>query len=238
MIADVVDGGEVALPDDVAHRFVRVLRLKDGDVIEVFDGAGAAVRGALIVGPPARLVDASLVAHDAALPPLVVAQAVVKTDKLEQVVQRATELGASSVLLFEARRGVVKMGDKAAARVLRLARVAEDAARQCERARVPEVLGPISVVELSARVRAFAGVAAQGVLHAPRALSDVLAADPRFESGGLLIVVGPEGGLDDDEVRALREAGAIDVALGVHVLRTETAALAALAAAQAVVGRL
>ena len=238
VLAGVRDGGVVALPDDVAHRFARVLRLADGAPVELFDGSGTCVVGRFAPGPPARLVDARRAARAEPLPPLVVAQAVVKADKLEVVVQKATELGASEVVLFAARRGVVKLHDKGPARVERLARIAEDAARQCLRARVPVVGGPLAFDALVARVAAFGGVAAIGVVGATRPLSRALAADPRFEAGGLLVVVGPEGGLDDDEVARLTAAGAAPVALGAHVLRTETAATAALAAAQSVLGTL
>lgn len=238
VIADVGAGADVVLPDDAAHRFARVLRLPRGAPIELFDGSGRVVEGTFDPGPPARLVDAKPAVRAPELPPFVVAQAVVKTDKLEAVVQKGTELGAAAFVLFEAARGVVKLGDKAAARVERLARVAEDAARQSLRAHAPIVEGPLSVDGLCDRVRAFAGVAVVGVVGAPAPLSAVLARAARFEADGVLVVVGPEGGLSDDEVSRLVAAGAVPVGLGAHVLRTETAALAALAAAQATLGRL
>lgn len=225
----------LTLPPAAAHRFFRVLRLAEGERVELFDGTGRLVRGRLAA--PDRLVDLERGAVEESLPPLVVAQAVVKTDKLEGVVQKGTELGASGFVLFDAERGQVDWGEKAAKRVERLARVAADAARQAGRARVPDVTGPETLAALCERVRAFGGVSVVGVPTAVVPLSEVLAGDPR-RAQGLLVVVGPEGGLSPAELDRLRAAGALEVRLGVFVLRTETAALAALAAAQAALGHL
>lgn len=228
-------GGALTLPPAAAHRFLRVLRLPEGTEVELFDGAGRVARGRLKA--PDRLEEVRLVDVDELLPPLVVAQAVVKTDKLEWVVQKGTELGAAAFVLFDAERGQVDWKDKADKRVERLGRIAADAARQAGRARVPSVNGPESVAALCARVHGFAGVAVVGVPGVEAALSEVLAADGR-RAHGLLVVVGPEGGLSPAEIERLVAAGAVAVRLGAFVLRTETAALAALAAAQTALGHL
>lgn len=238
-------GASLTLPADAAHRFFRVLRLPDGEQVELFDGSGRLLRGRLRA--PDSLEGVEVHAADDALPPLVVAQALVKTDKLELVVQKGTELGASAFVLFDAERGQVDWQDrdkgkarsegKAERRLERLGRIAGEAARQAGRARVPTVSGPESLSALAARVQAFTGVAVVGVPGAEAPLSEVLAADAR-RGQGLLVVVGPEGGLSPAELERLRAAGAIEVRLGAFVLRTETAALAALAAAQAALGHL
>lgn len=235
-ILDGVHEGRVALPADAAHRFFRVLRLEPGTVVEVFDGAGRVARGKL--EPPGSLVEIEIEQASDRLPPLVVAQAVTKTDKLELVVQKGTELGASRFVLVDCARSQVHLGDRAEKRRDRLARVAEDAARQCGRVSVPTIEGPIDVRRLCEQVRAFPGVAVVGLVTAQAPLSEALAAAPARTAQGVLVVVGPEGGLEEREARALEEAGAVPVRLGVHVLRTETAALVALAAAQAALGHL
>jgi 16S rRNA (uracil1498-N3)-methyltransferase len=235
-VLDAIDRGRVALPATTAHRFFRVLRLPAGTIVELFDGAGRIARGTL--EPPGELVDIELRAASDPLPPLVVAQAVTKTEKLELVVQKGTELGASAFLLVDCARSHVHLGDRAPKRRERLQRVAEDAARQSGRVSVPSIEGPVRIAEVCERVRAFPGVAALGVLSAEAPLTEVLAADPERAARGLFVVIGPEGGLDDSEVRALEGAGVAGVRLGAHVLRTETAALAALAAAQATLGHL
>lgn len=231
--------GTLALPAAAAHRFLRVLRLVDGDAVELFDGSGRVARGRL---EGERLCDVVIEVADDGLPPLVIAQAVVQTDKLELVVKKGTELGAAEFLLFDAARGQVHLsGERADKRVARLARVAEDAARQAGRARVPLVSGPVLLPALAARVAALVaqgGLAAVGAVDASVPLSEALAACGGVERAGALVAIGPEGGLGPHEVAALVEAGAVAVRLGAHVLRTETAGLAALAAIQAHLGRL
>lgn len=235
-VLEAVHNGRVVLPPRVAHRFFRVLRLEPGEPVELFDGAGRIARGRLEA--PDSLADVELTSAVDPLPPLIVAQAVTRTEKLEFVVQKGTELGASRFVLVDCARGQVHLGDRAEKRRDRLSRIAEDAARQSGRATVPVVEGPLSVDLLCKVVGDFSGIAVVGLVGSEIPLSESLAADPTRLGSGVLIVVGPEGGLDDAEGRALVGAGAVPVRLGAHVLRTETAALAALAAVQVALGQL
>lgn len=222
-------GDRVSLPDEAAHHLRRVLRLRPGDEVELFDGEGRLARGRLLEGAEVEI--ASVFEAQPPLPPLVVAQALVRGPKLEEVVRRSTELGASEVFVFEAERS-----NAPSLRLDRLARVAQQAARQAERAYVPALEGSLPFEKLLERVRAFEGVSAMGVLGAERPLSVALAESERFRAHGLLVVIGPEGGLSEREQRALVDVGCEAVGLGAHVLRTETAALAALACAQVASG--
>lgn len=236
---DGVHLGTLVLPAGAVHRLTRVLRLVDGDVVELFDGSGRVARGRL-AGVALRDVHVELAMDP--LPPMIVAQAVVETDKLELVVKKGTELGASEILLFDAARGQIHLsGDRAGKRVARLARIAEDAARQAGRARVPLLSGPMDVAALAVRAAALVasgGLAAVGALEASVPLSEALASCAGLKTAGALIVIGPEGGMEPQEIALLVQAGAVPVRLGVHVLRTETAGLAALAAIQGYLGHL
>lgn len=236
-LKDVVVGDRCPLPADVAHRFGRVLRLHDGEPIELFDEAGHVVRGTFATD---AIVVSEVVTVDDALPPLVVLQALTKTDKLELVVQKATELGASRVVLFAARRCQVKLDDERGdKKVARLNKIAQDAARQCGRARPPVVSGPVNGAEALAVCRelvASGGLAFAGIVDADSTLSAVLASNTAALKQGALVVIGPEGGLDPDEQQKFLDAGVVGVRFSRHVLRTETAALAALAICQAALG--
>ena len=235
--AQVKDGESRALPEAVAHRFARVLRLEEGAAVELFDGSGLVITARF--APPGAVSDPVRREEQDLLPPLVIAQGMTKADKLDQVVQRACELGGSSILLFNAERSQVHLDDdRADKRRARLVRVAEDAARQSGRARVPTIEGPLPFDQLLALVHAFAGCKAAGVLDAESTLSEALRAAGPLVAQGVLIVVGPEGGLSPKEVARLAEAGVGGVRLGRHVLRTETAGLVALAAVQAHLGAL
>lgn len=228
-LSGAVVGERFALPKEASHHLERVLRLSADTEVELFDGAGGTARGRLTGDGGVRIDETGRA--EAPLRPVVIAQALVRGAKLDEVVRRGTELGVARVLVFEAERS--QPGGRL--KPERLERIAREAARQAERAHVPAVEGPTSFSALLDEVRAFDGVAALGVLGAPKPLSEALKSR---DDGGLLVVIGPEGGLTADEQERLAAAGAVPVALGAHVLRTETAGLAAAAAAQVVWGRL
>lgn len=230
-LSGVAPGDHVRLPEEAAHHLRRVLRLAPGDDVELFDGGGRLARGRLREDGSVEVGE--VLEATPPLPPLVVAQALVRGPKLEEVARRATELGATRILVFEAERS-----NAPSLRLDRLERVAQQAARQAERAYVPALEGPCPFDGLLEAVRGFAGRSAMGVLGAERPLSALLAGDDGFRSRGLLVVIGPEGGLSSAEQGALLDAGCAPVGLGAHVLRTETAALAALACAQVAAGAL
>lgn len=225
----------IALPREVAHYFTRVLRLVDGEEVSLLDGEGRVIDGALVTGDaPGVRVRAARVVDDP-LPPLVVYQALVRGAKLDEVVQRATELGADRVVVFRAERSNVPT---TACKLDRLARVAQDATRQSRRTRALKVSGVLTLAQVCDELARVDAPTLVCVVGAERAASGILSADVRTRTNGARFVIGPEGGLSDDERAVLVAAGATPCALGAHVLRTETAGLAALAAAQAALGAL
>lgn len=229
----------LVLPERIAFRFARVLRLDNGADVEVFDAAGRAVRGHF--APPDRVVDLVAFAVDDGLPPLLVIQALTKTDKLELVTQKATELGCSRLVLWKSARSLVKLDDERGdKKVGRLQRVADDAARQSGRARPPVIEGPLRTAEVAALLRTFVdggGIAVTGVVDADQHLSELLARErDALTAHGFAIIIGPEGGVSDDEEEAFAAVGARGVRFSRFVLRTETAALVALSLAQAGLG--
>jgi 16S rRNA (uracil1498-N3)-methyltransferase len=162
-----------------------------------------------------------------AVPPprrVTVIQGLPKADKLELVLQKGTELGASAFWPVAMKRCVVKLEGKEEKKLERWRRIVEEAARQCGRADVPEVLDPVQVSE-AAMTETTVLVLDEAERSLP--LSDAVRSVGASRS--LALVIGPEGGLDRSEVDALVAHGALTVTLGPNVLRTETAALAALA---------
>lgn len=210
------------------HYLVRVLRLSPGDSLEVFDGQGQAfdARVASVGEASARLTLGA--ARSAPRPrALTVVQGLPKGAKLEWVLQKGTELGVTAFVPAACARSVVKLDAKAAAsRAERWRRIVEEAARQCGRADVPAVSLP---APLPQAVAGLPGAPAVFVLdEAERAVSLSHAFCALRDAGEpIALVVGPEGGFDRGEVDALIARGAVPVSLGRLVLRTETAALAA-----------
>jgi len=198
-----LDAPELAPAD--RHHLDRVLRLRPGAEIVVGDGAGRWRRARF--GDPIT-VDGDVVVEDRPRPVLTVAFAVIKGDRPEWVVQKLTELGIDTIAPFVAERSVVRWEAPRAARQLeRFRAVARGAAMQCRRAWLPSVspvTGFDAVAALPGAVLAERGGAALGPDHH-------------------VVLVGPEGGWSPDE----RSRGLPAVRLGDHVLRAETAAIAA-----------
>ncbi len=220
-------GPRVELDRSERHYLLDVLRLEPGAALEVFDGEGGlhaarlAADGSLELGPRQQV---------AARRPIVLAQALAKGEKMELVVQKATELGATAIAPFSSERAVVKLeGTKASERVERWERIAQAAARQCQRADVPPVWPIASFAALLERARGE-GLTALVLYEQER--SARLGQAAAQLAGPLLVAVGPEGGFSDSEAALARQMGAQLVGLGPLILRTETAGLAALSVLQ------
>jgi 16S rRNA (uracil1498-N3)-methyltransferase len=204
-----------------AHHLSRVRRVRAGEVVTAADGYGRwrVYDVARVGGAHLTLRAVSEVAHEPRLSPaLTVACALTKGDRAELVVQKLTELGVDAVLLVRAARSVVRWDDdRAAAALDRLRRVAREAGAQARRARLPTVDGVVAARDLAGR---------PGLVLADPRGAPASALDPR--AGEWVVAVGPEGGFDDAELAAY--AGAPRLAVGPHVLRAETAAIATAAA--------
>lgn len=210
------------------HHLVRVLRAAVGDTVEVFDGRGRCF-GARIaaIEADAAVVELGPAVVPRALRRIALVQGLPKGDKLDAVLRHGTELGASCFAPAFTERSLVKLdGARAAVRLKRWARIAEEAARQCGRADVPQVLPAKPLADAFAGAgpaRAFVLDEEEAGMTLSRAFEAALGkTDP------VCLVVGPEGGLSRVEVETLCALGAQPVSLGRRILRTETASLAAL----------
>lgn len=217
------------------HYLTRVLRLTAGDGLEVFDGAGRAFTAKVLsVDAEAATLSLGEPVASSTAPRIAIVQGLPKGDKLEWVIQKGTELGAWAFAPATTERAVVKLEEKRARdRQQRWQKIAEEAARQCGRSDVPQVL---PVRPLREAVAAFEGAQVLVLDEEERALR--LSEAVRQDASPRVLVVGPEGGLSRGEVQALKALGAVPVTLGARVLRTETASLAALAVLAHLAGEL
>lgn len=224
--------GELTLTPEASRYVARVHRKTTGDLCLLFDpalGVEAEARVASVeqgrvvceVGPP----------RPASVRPsrdVTLLQGVGKGDKFDTIVRDATELGATAIVAVEAARAVVRLGDRAPARVERWRRIALEAARQCERGDAPRISGPLS---FEAAVAAHRESGALKLCFYERAVAPAKPYLQSLEAGRpVVIVVGPEGGLEPSEVEAAERAGFHTVSLGPLILRTETVAAAVLGA--------
>ena len=236
--ASAIDGGVVTFDAGETRHLSRVLRLGPGDLVVAVDGDGRELTVRLTAVGPRSAAGAIVGARERpAESPLrlTLVQGLPKADKMDVIVRMATELGVARVVPILTERSVPRaLPERATARLDRWQRVAREAAKQCGRAVVPEVVAPLPVAAW------LAGAPPEGLVVCLWESADVALADllPPPPVACVTLVVGPEGGLAAREVDALRAAGAIVGGLGPRILRTETAGPAALAVLQARYGDL
>jgi len=227
-LAGVSVGSDVGVEGDEAHHAVAVRRLRVGEQVVLTDGSGTSVR-AEVASTGKRVFTATVLAVDvvdAPEPAVVVVQALPKGDRGELAVEVLTEVGVARIVPWAAARSVaVWKGEREARSLARWRSTAREAAKQSRRSWFPEVTG----LATTADVAGLVGAAALAVvLHEEASLP--LASLEVPPTGPIVVVVGPEGGLTDEEVAAFRSAGAQPVRLGAEVLRTSTAGVAAVSA--------
>lgn len=225
-------GTELALDDRAAHHVVRVLRRRTGDRLVLFDGRGVEAEAEIVAahrrhGCRVRVIEAGPVSRESPLRVELV-QAVAKGEKLDWVVQKATELGVAAIRPVITARGDVRPDDDRR-KLARWREIAVNACEQCGRTVLPEVHPVVELAGLDVE-------ADDRVVLVPGA--DTMLAGFEPVDRGLAIALGPEGGFDEADLEILIRDRFTPVQLGPRVLRTETAGLAALAIVQARFGDL
>ncbi len=217
------DGGSVIL-DEGPSRHVRVLRLRVGDDVELFDGSGRVAQARIqSLGRPVVCHAAAPTVVDAQPTRVVLMLAIPKGATLDDCVRMATELGVDEVALLRTERSVPRWDpERARSRVERLTRIACEAAAQCERVDVPIIHEPRA---LEAWIEQLPASAAR-VMFAARAAQRL---DLPCTPEQVWCAVGPEGGFTDAERESFEAAGFAVASLGRRVLRVDTAVAAGLA---------
>jgi len=233
--AMLLPGQAVVLSEDKSQHLLRVLRLREGDPVVLFNGDGANHTARITIAAKKAvelLVEAREPLDNESPLAITLLQGVARGDKMDLILQKATELGVHAIQPVLTERTEVKLeGERAERRLLHWRGVVSAACEQSGRTRLP------TVAEARPLHEALAGLPdrARCLILDPRhgrALK-ALALDP---AKPVVLVVGPEGGLGERDLRQLGRAGFEGVQLGPRVLRTETAGLAVLAALQALYG--
>lgn len=226
--AALAEAGEVSLEDAPAHHLARVLRLREGDALTVFNGRGGEWDAEFLGRRRVRLRSFSDVERESPLRTTLV-QGVSSGERMDYTIQKAVELGVAAIQPLLTSKGIVKLeGKRAQARLDHWRRVVIAACEQCGRNRIPEVR---PLVDFSVYLRDAGSEGTRFLLSAQGRSLRELNAD-----GATTIAAGPEAGFSAEERSALERAGFVKASLGPRVLRTETAALAALAALNALRG--
>lgn len=225
-------------PEESAHA-ARVLRLKPGAEIELIDGVGGKWRGALVDVQKDAVAAELKNALDNREPSVEITlfQGLPKFEKLDLIVQKATELGVRRVAPVTMERSVARLNRKdAEKRRERLQRIALEAAKQCGRARVPDICAPLSWAEALALLNESELRLMPWEEEHSLKLKNVY--DQSHSPASIALLIGPEGGISAREADEAKECGAQPVSLGPRILRAETAAISALTLAMGLWGDL
>ncbi|MGC8783462.1 MAG: 16S rRNA (uracil(1498)-N(3))-methyltransferase [Armatimonadota bacterium] len=226
--AEQFSDGIVRILGEDARQIRVVLRLQPGDQIGVLDGSGKEYRCVLESVQKDETVARVDDWVDLDVEPTVhitVVQSLAKGEKIEQVIQHGTEIGVSRFLLVHTERSVVRLaGERERTRIERWRRIAKEAAEQAHRAKVPTVDGVLSLRQALERL---AGTSVLALHPEGAALSLAQWLRRGALASAVAVVVGPEGGLTDEEVVLCQKQGATTISLMPRILRTETAALVA-----------
>jgi 16S rRNA (uracil1498-N3)-methyltransferase len=228
-------GREIALPEATAHHALRVLRLAAGDAITLFTGEGGEFAATLVRADKrsawARIDAYADIERESPLDVTLV-QALAASDTMDIVVRKAVEMGAVSVQPVVSERSArFPDGERGQRRLAHWRQIVQAACEQCGRNRVPTVAAALDLATWLAQRGPRAGI-----VLAP----DAAARLPSLGApgGGLDVLIGAEGGFTQDEIARAARAGIAPVRMGARVMRTETAGIAALAAANTLWGDL
>jgi 16S rRNA (uracil1498-N3)-methyltransferase len=226
---------ELALPQQAAEHVTRVLRMNAGDMLTVFNGDGYDYAATLIsIGKrdvTVHIEDREQISNESPLK-LTLAQGIARGEKMDLIVQKATELGVARIVPLFTERSEVKLdSSRSEKRLLHWRAVAASACEQSGRVCIPNVAPAQTLQDW---LKSLADDGAQRLALLPE--GTLRARELQFGDVDGVLAVGPEGGLGDRDVATLQAAGFRGLRLGPRILRTETAGLAALAALQALHG--
>ena len=228
-------GGLFDLPPEAAHHAARVLRLREGNRVEMFDGLGNECHGLIAELSGRRVVigdiTASNINRESPLQVLL-AQAMSSSEKMDWVIQKATELGVAKIQPLDTERSVARLSaERTAKRLEHWRQVAISACEQCGRNLLPEIHAPLDIMVWLQQMKGLPGTK---LILLPQGAT--LLHSLEKPQGKVVLLIGAEGGFTGAESDAALRCGFTPTRLGARVLRTETAAVAGLAALQTLWG--
>lgn len=235
------DRKHLHLDKEYRHYLKSVLRLREGEKLSLFDGSGWDFEARLLHFTDEAAFIEILAAYPRPEPiiRITLAQALPKSDKMDFIIQKATELGITKMIPFKSARSVPRIAsDKASVKQVRWQRIARAAAEQSGRVDIPDITEPLPFDDMLT----YAGKADVKLIfwegESRRGIRKTLRKGIPGQAKDIFIIVGPEGGLTWDEVERASAEGFVPVSLGRHILRVETAVVAILSILQYELGTL
>lgn len=230
----------ISITGDLLLHIRNSLRIAIGETLWVGDGQGTRYCVEIIdvskKAASGRILD-TIQEPLRRTPRLILAQSLLKGEKMDWVIQKATELGVDELIPLESRHSVVQLKtDRVTHQLCRWQRIALEAAQQSEQWHVPTIVQPESLASLLTRK----AIGTVSLMLAERRNGTTLQTVvlPQDVTGSVLVVIGPEGGWSQEEVHMAEQAGVVPITLGQYILRAETAAIAAISILQSRLGQL
>ena len=226
-----LNSNKLEILGEEAHHIANVLRLKEGTIVGLFDGFGYKAVGTILDITNDRVlveITSDKVANTEPPVEVTLYQALPKKDKLELIIQKATELGVANIVPIVTKRTIVHIdSEKSGKKVERWNKIAQEACKQSGRAYVPQISEPVNFKTVLCNIKAELNLIPYEA-ETEKSLKQVLRSSKVSMSKSIGIFIGPEGGWDKGELEMAVNQGIIPVTLGPRILRTETASLAVL----------
>lgn len=216
--------------DDVKH-ITKVLRLAEKESVEVCDGDHHDYIGEITSATKSevklRIMEKYRSKTEANIF-ITLYQGIPKSTKMDMIVQKCTELGINQIVPIMTQRTIVQLKDKKSEekKVERWQKIADEAAKQCKRGILPTISAPITFQQILKNMAQYDLVVIPYEKEEAMGFKSIAGRNDDFKK--VAIIIGPEGGFEEDEVRAAKDAGAVPITLGPRILRTETAGFVAL----------
>jgi len=228
-------GQVVFLTGDNVHYAQRVLRMRQGDALDLIDGQGFEYH-AVIRSMNSETVSVEILKKNAILDPplgLILCQSLLKSDKMDFIIKRSVELGVDTFFPFVSSRSVARLSPEAALnKVTRWQKIATEAARQCGRSIIPTVQSVLTFQQMLGKAEGEMVKVIFWEAEAERTIRQVFRDREGCPDDRYFFIVGPEGGFSGEEVWRAKEKGFLSVSIGKRVLKVETAVLSILAILQ------
>lgn len=218
-------------PESLAHH-LRVRRIRDDEFFQVFDGHGQVAMAKISPSSTTKAIylDLTQIHQDISSEspyPLVLMQGIAGGDKMDWIIEKAVELGVTQIIPVQTQRSVVRLDEKRSQkRLVHWQAIVLAACEQCERTVLPEVLPIQSFAESLHLIPS----SLLPIMLTPRATHSLISIAKRAPGQGVCLIIGPEGGLNDEEENLAQSLGVISASLGQRILRTETAGIVAMSA--------
>lgn len=219
----------IVLHGEDAHHITKVLRYRPGDVILISNGVS--IHGSAVIeeiGAREKVIKARVLEKNIikkASPKITLFQGIPKGDKMDFILQKNTEIGVCNFVPVITERTVVELsGEKVQRRTRRWQKIAREAAKQCQRPDIPKVLSPVAIKGVLENFENFDLTLVPWEKEDSTKLKALIRSKQDTISS-VAVFIGPEGGISEEEIETLTEAGFLSISLGPRILRTETAGI-------------